>query len=193
MAKTPDTTETFYAKNRDEWRDWLAKNHATTTGIWLIMVKKDSGKPCVAYDESVEEALCFGWIDSHKRGIDAEKSIQLFTPRKPKSMWSASNKQRVERLIADGLMTPAGLEKIEQAKQNGAWTQYDEAESLTIPADLASALATNETARVNFEAFSNSSRKLILRWIYSAKRPETRANRIEETVTMAAQNIKAHH
>jgi uncharacterized protein YdeI (YjbR/CyaY-like superfamily) len=187
-----DKFEQFYAKDRQEWREWLAKNHATAPGIWLIYYKKGSGKPRVAYADAVEEALCFGWIDSLANTLDAERSIQLFTPRKPKSPWSKLNKTRVEKLIAQGLMTPAGLEKIEAAKKNGLWSAFDAVEDLIIPPDLTEALAANDTARTYFEAFSNSSKKAILWWIESAKRPETRAKRIEETVRLAAQNLKAN-
>lgn len=191
---SPDPSiDTFYAKDRREWRAWLEQNHATSPGIWLIYYKKESGKPRVAYDEAVEEALCFGWVDSRPNAIDDERYMQLFSPRKAKSPWSKLNKQRVEKLIQRGLMTPAGLAKIEAAKQNGSWNTYDTVEALSIPDDLKAALATNPTAEQYFTAFSNSSKKVILWWIESAKRPETRAKRIEETVRMAAQNIKANH
>ena len=127
---------TFYAKDRREWREWLATNHAILPGVWLIYYKKASGKSCVSYAESVEEALCFGWIDSRKNMLDAERSVQLFTPRKARSSWSKLNKERVEKLTEQGLMTAAGLEKIEAAKQNGLWTQYDTIEALEVPPDL---------------------------------------------------------
>ncbi len=185
--------ETVYAANRQEWRAWLQANHATSAGIWLIYYKKESGKPRVSYDEAVEEALCFGWVDSRPNAIDDERYMQLFSPRKAKSPWSKLNKQRVEMLIQQGLMTPAGLAKIEAAQQDGSWTAYDAIEELAMPEDLALALAANETARQHFEAFPPSSKKNILWWIESAKRPETRAKRVEETVRLAEQNIKANH
>lgn len=193
MAKMDNKYETFYAKDRQEWRDWLAKHHATSLGIWLIYYKKESGKPRVDYADAVEEALCFGWVDSRPNILDDERYMQLFSPRRPKSPWSKLNKQRVEKLIEQGLMMPAGLEKIELAKQNGNWNTYDTIEELTIPADLQQALTANEAAKANLEAFSSSSKKNILWWIKSAKRPDTRAKRIEETVTLAAKNIKANH
>lgn len=193
MAKEEKQLEQFYAKDRAEWRAWLAENHATAPGVWLIYYKKESGKPRVAYDEAVEEALCFGWIDSRPNAIDDERYMQLFSPRKPKSPWSKLNKQRVEKLIKQGLMTPAGMEKIESAQQNGAWNTYDAVEELHIPDDLTQALAANADADANFRAFSPSSQKVILWWIESAKRPETRTKRIQETVELAAQNIKANH
>src|SRR5579883_642961 len=185
--------ETFYAKDRKEWRAWLEKNHQTSPGVWLIYYKKNSGKSRVPYDEAVEEALCFGRIDSRPNALDDERYMQLFSPRKPKSVWSKLNKQRVEALIQQGLMTEAGLQKIELAKQDGSWNKLDAIEELEIPEDLKNALEANEPANTYFNAFSNSSKKNILWWIESAKRPETRLKRIEETVTLAAQNKKANH
>jgi uncharacterized protein YdeI (YjbR/CyaY-like superfamily) len=113
--------ERFYAKDRRDWREWLEKNHVASPGVWLIYYKKESGKPRVSYEDAVEEALCFGWIDSKSNTIDEERYMQLFTPRNPKSPWAPSNKKRVEKLIEEGLMMPAGLEKIEAAKKNGLW------------------------------------------------------------------------
>lgn len=190
MPKFDDQLETVYASNRQAWREWLAKNHRTSLGIWLIYYKVNSGKPSVRYNEAVKEALCFGWIDSKAKSLDEDRYQQVFTLRKPKSVWSKLNKQYVEELIEQGLMTEAGLEKIEAAKQNGSWSTLDAIEALIVPVDLMQALAANETAQRNFEAFSNSSKKIILFWISSAKRPETRLRRIEQTVSSAAQNKK---
>src|ERR1044071_7571701 len=125
MANIIDSFDHFYAKDRKTWRKWLAKNHKLLPGIWLIYYKKDSGKSRVPYAEAVEEALCYGWIDSTQRPLDEESYMQLFMPRKPKSGWSKLNKERVQRLIEEGQMTPAGLEKIELAKQNGSWNKLD--------------------------------------------------------------------
>ncbi len=193
MAKTSEPIEQYYAKDRHEWRAWLEAHHATASGVWLIYFKKESGKPRVAYDEAVEEALCFGWVDSRPNAIDEHSYMQLFSPRKAKSPWSKINKERVERLIAAGLMTKAGLDKIEAAKADGSWNKYDEVDDLVMPDDLAAALAANETANGYFQAFSPSSKKVVFWWIASAKRPETRSKRIEETVRLAEQNIKANH
>lgn len=193
MPRSDKPIDAFYARDRSEWRAWLEQNHAHSSGIWLIYYKKESGKPRVAYDEAVEEALCFGWVDSRPNAIDGESYMQLFSPRKAKSPWSKLNKQRVESLIRRGLMTPAGLEKIEAAKQDGSWGSYDGIEELAIPPDLAEALAADPTAQANFMAFSPSSKKNILWWIESARRPETRLKRVTGTVTLAAQNIKANH
>lgn len=194
MSKpTLDQLERYYAKDRSDWRRWLEKNHATSPGVWLIYYKQTTGQPHVAYSDAVEEALCFGWVDSKPNVLDDERYMQLFSPRNPKSPWSRLNKQRVEKLIEQGLMTEAGLKLIEAAKQNGAWTVYDTIEDLTMPEDLEKALAANPTAYDNFQAFSNSSKKNILWWIQSAKQPATRSKRIEETVALAAVNKKANH
>jgi len=192
MPKSDNQLPTTYAKDRGEWRKWLEKNHATSSGVWLIYYKKGSSKPSVAYDEAVEEALCFGWIDSRVNALDDERYMQVFSPRKPKSSWSKLNKQHVEQLIQNGLVTVAGLEKIEAAKRDGSWSALDAIEDLQLSVDLMKALDSNKTAYDNFMAFSTSSKKNIVRWIESAKRPETRLKRIEETVTLAAQNIKAY-
>lgn len=192
MPKSDHQQPTFYAQDRSEWRKWLEKNHATSDRVWLVYYKKGSGKPSVSYDEAVEEALCFGWIDSRVNVLDDERYMQIFTPRKPKSSWSKLNKQRVEQLIQNGLMTAAGLEKIASAKTDGSWSALDAIENLQLSADFLEALNANMTAYENFMAFSTSTKKNIVRWIESAKRPETRLKRIEETVILAAQNIKAY-
>ena len=136
----------------------------------------------------MEEALCFGWVDSRTRRLDDERYMLMFTPRKPGSPWSRPNKERVERLVASGLMTPPRLAKIEEAQRNGAWTVYDAIEDLVIPDDLAAALAEGTSAQETFEGFSISVRKNILWWIASARRPETRARRIAKTAAAVAEN-----
>lgn len=187
MAK-PNLSETFYAPDRKAWRAWLEANHRTSAGVWLVYYKVKSGKPSVRYPEAVKEALCFGWIDSKVNSIDTERYMQIFTPRKRNSVWSKLNKQYIVELIEQGLMTEAGLQKIEAAKQDGSWTSLDAVEALNVPTDLEQALALNEAAGRYFESLSNTSKKLILTWIASAKRPETRAKRIEQTINAAAQN-----
>ncbi|MBD1208777.1 MAG: YdeI/OmpD-associated family protein [Ignavibacteria bacterium] len=183
--------ERFYAADRAEWRAWLAANHDVAKGVWLIYYKKQSGKPRVSYEESVEEALCFGWIDSVVNKIDEECYMQLFSPRKASSGWSRVNKERVERLLAAGLIETAGLQSIAIAKANGKWESLDEVEKLTIPDDLQTALEQYPPALENFMAFSRSVKRGILEWIHNAKRPETRMKRVLETAQLAAQNIKA--
>lgn len=178
----------YYARDRQAWRAWLHAHHATATGVWLISYKKASGQPSVPYAEAVEEALCFGWIDSRANALDDQRHVQLFTPRKPKSPWSQSNKERVARLTEQGLMMEAGLAAVAAAQQNGQWTASDAIEELRIPDDLAQALAADEAAQRHFAAFSASARKQMLGWIVNAKRAETRANRIAQVVAAAAQN-----
>jgi uncharacterized protein YdeI (YjbR/CyaY-like superfamily) len=188
MSKFDNQLETFYAQNRKEWREWLEKNHQNYVGVWLIYYKVKSDKPSIQYSEAVKEALCFGWIDSKVKSLDRERYMQVFTPRKPKSVWSKLNKQYIEELIEQGLMTQAGLTKIEAAKQDGSWNKLDAIENLIIPIDLKQALEANETANQYFEAFSKTSKKNILFWIESAKRPQTKLKRIEQTINSAAQN-----
>jgi uncharacterized protein YdeI (YjbR/CyaY-like superfamily) len=186
--------KTTHPKTRKAWRQWLQKNHAASPGIWMIYYKKESGKARVKYDEAVEEALCFGWIDSLPRKLDEERTMLKFTPRKSKSVWSRLNKTRIENLIKEGLMTEAGLAKIEQAKKNGSWdilTASDNAaENNQLPGELEKALAKNKKAVENFLKFSVSTRRQFLYWIDSAKRPETKDARIKQTVLMAAANKK---
>jgi uncharacterized protein YdeI (YjbR/CyaY-like superfamily) len=193
MSKFDQTIKQLYTVNRAAFRKWLAENHATSTGIWLVYYKKNSGKPSISYPEAVKEALCFGWIDSKVNAIDDERYMQVFTPRKAKSVWSALNKRYIAELLEQDLMMEAGLERIEVAKQNGMWESLDKVEALELPDELVKAFKKNKTAKENFDKFPPSSRKNILQWIASAKRDETRQKRIEETVTLATQNIKANH
>jgi uncharacterized protein YdeI (YjbR/CyaY-like superfamily) len=175
-----------------EWRAWLEANYTRKEGVWLISYKKATGKPSITYDESVEEALCFGWIDSKGNKLDEERTMLWFAPRKPRTGWSAPNKRRVEALIASGRMAAPGLAKIEAAKQDGSWSALDGVEALEIPPDLGAALAANPAAQQFFEAFPRSVKRGILEWILNAKRAETRTSRIEETVRLAAQNERAN-
>ena len=186
----PAELPTFYARDRAAWRRWLARKHERAQGVWLVRYKAKTGKPCVSYEDSVEEALCFGWIDGRMQRVDDEHHVQMFTRRRPKSTWAASNKRRVAALKKAGLMMPAGLAAIEEAKRNGSWTSLDAAEALEVPADLTAALRKKKSAAANFEAFSPSAKKAYLYWILSAKRPETRAARIADSVRYAAQNLK---
>lgn len=158
----------------------------------MISYKKESGQPRVTYDEAVEEALCFGWIDSRPNKLDDQRTMLWFAPRKPGTGWSKLNKERVERLLAAGLIAPAGLAKIEAARQDGSWNALDAVEALEIPPDLAAALASFESAAGNFDAFPRSVKRGILEWIASAKTPETRARRIAETASLAEENKRAN-
>ena len=173
-------------KSRREWRSWLRRHHKSAAGVWLIYAKKHTGIPSLTWQEGVEEALCFGWIDSLRRPVDDTYFKQLYTPRKPKSAWSAINKRTVERLIADGLMTAAGHAAIALAKTNGRWTALDHVERLEVPEDFKAALARNQKANAAFDAFTPFTRKLFLYRLNSAKRPETRAKRIAELIEAAA-------
>ena len=177
---------------RAEWRAWPEDNHGRAEGVWLISYKKTTGKPRIEYDEAVEEALCYGWIDSKPNKLDAERSLLWFAPRKTGTGRSKPNKERVAKLLAAGLMAPAGLAKIAAAQADGSWYALDAVEALEIPSDLDQASAGNPTARRYFDAFPRSVKRGILEWIATAKRPETRARRVEETVTLAAKNVRAN-
>ncbi|WP_375447109.1 YdeI family protein [uncultured Fibrella sp.] len=178
--------------SRAEWRNWLIANHASSKGVWLMSNKAATGKPTITYAEGVMEALCFGWIDSKPNKLDDERSLLYYSPRNPRSNWSGLNKTRVAQLLEQGLMTPAGQRMIDLAKETGTWTALDEVEAVVIPADLQTALLANPPAEGNFSAFPKSIKQGILQWILNAKRPETRAKRILETATLAAQNIRAN-
>lgn len=185
--------EVVYARNRKEWRAWLMKNHTTQKSVWLIIYHTGIETPSVYYDEAVEEAICFGWIDSiaHKR--DSESKYQFFAIRKPRSNWSKANRDRAQKMIQKKSMKPAGMAMIELAKKTGTWTALVNVQKGVIPADLQALLNKNKTALKNFTAFPPSSKRIILEWIQNAKKPETRKQRIEATVQMAAKNLKANH
>ena len=182
----------FYPRNRQAWRNWLQKNHATKQSVWLIMYKKSSGKPTILYNEVVEEALCFGWIDSVPRKRDAESSFLYISVRKAKSGWSALNKKRIEKLIQENRMTTAGLQKIEAAKKDGSWSALDKIEALEMPAALQKALTRNKKALAHFNGFPSSVRKQLFLWVESAKTPVTKEKRITGIVTLAEKNIRAN-
>lgn len=194
----PDNNErfkdgkTFYAATRKAWRTWLEKNHGAEKMVWLILFNKQSDMPCISYAEAVEEALCFGWIDSVKYKREPGSAYQYFSVRKPKSNWSQLNRERVERLTAQGLIMPAGQAMIDLAKRTGTWEALVPIQAGVIPDDLAKAFARNKKALQNFEAFSASAKRIILEWLASAKRHETRAARIAEIVSKAAENKKAN-
>ncbi|SMD43400.1 Uncharacterized conserved protein YdeI, YjbR/CyaY-like superfamily, DUF1801 family [Aquiflexum balticum DSM 16537] len=182
--------ETFYPTSRKEWREWLQSNHHKKESVWLIYYKKKAKVPTIAYGEAVDEALCFGWIDSKAKPIDKDKFMQFFSKRKENSVWSKVNKEKVERLIQEGLMTEAGFAIIEKAKQNGSWTILDQAEALIIPKDLEDEFQKRPNAKDYFIGLSRSDKRNILQWLVLAKRQETRQRRIEEIVELAGQNLK---
>lgn len=180
-------------RSRSKLRRWLDANHTTADRFWLVTYKKHVTEHYVPYDDIVEELLCYGWVDARTRRVDDERTMLLVAPRKSGSTWSASNKKRVARLIKKGLMRPAGQAKVDVAKKDGSWTFLDDIEKLVVPVDLATAMQKNKRAKRNFEAFNASAKKVILFWIKTAKRDETRRNRISETVRLAAKNLKAAH
>lgn len=176
-------------KSRQEWRRWLEINHSKKSEIWLVFYKVKTGKESIRYEEAVQEALCFGWIDSMVRRIDDEKHMQKYTPRKARSNWSASNKKRVSELVKAGLMTEYGMRAIDEAKKNGSWNRLDSVDiRLEIPGDLNTALAENKLAKEIFNGLAPSHKKQYLYWITSAKRDETRQKRINETIKLLLKN-----
>jgi uncharacterized protein YdeI (YjbR/CyaY-like superfamily) len=171
--------------DQEAWRAWLQEHHASEKEAWLIILKKHATGPGVGYEEALEEALCFGWIDGVMRSVDAETFILRFSPRKPRSIWSAGNKQRVERLIEQGRLTQAGLAAIRQAKENGEWDKAAEREDTsTLPSDLEEALQCDGPVWLKWESLAPSRKKQYIYWVSSAKTQETRQRRIRETVAM---------
>ncbi len=182
--------KSFYPTSRKEWRNWLQKNHINEPAVWLICYKMKAAIPTISWREAVEEALCFGWVDSKRKPIDNEKFMQFFSKRKASSTWSKVNKEKVKQLIDNGTMTDAGLACIEIAKKNGSWTILDDVEELLIPADLAAAFEKHEGSKDYFISLSKSVKKMILQWLVLAKRPETRAKRINEVAELAGQKLR---
>jgi uncharacterized protein YdeI (YjbR/CyaY-like superfamily) len=175
-----------------EWRGWLTRHHHDTDGVWLARWKKASGRIPLDYAQIVEEALCFGWIDGVTNTLDDGRQAQLLTPRRRGSGWAPSNKERVERLVADGRMTGAGIRVIEAAKADGSWSMQDAAEALIEPPELAAALDANPAARRHWDAFPKSPRRALIWWVMSAKRPETRQRRVTIIVDQASQGRRAN-
>lgn len=193
MKKRPaEHLQQVEVKSRAELRSWLADNHTQSESIWLVTYKKAIAEYYLDYDSIVEECLCFGWVDSLTRAKDEHRSMLLLAPRKDTSAWSGSNKRRVKKLLEAGLMEPPGMAKIDAAKANGMWEFLDDVEALITPPDLAEALARYPDAARYFEAFPRSPKRGILEWIKQAKKPETRAKRIEETARLAQNNDRAN-
>jgi uncharacterized protein YdeI (YjbR/CyaY-like superfamily) len=177
--------------DRIEWRKWLEDNHSSEKEVWVIVHKKKSRKKGLKYPEAVEEAICFGWIDSRMQSIDSDRFHLRFSPRRKRSIWSKNNKETAERMIRAGKMTQAGIETISEAKRNGKWdAAYSSEMGSTIPDDLAKALKENELAWKNFNKFSNSTKLQYIYWVNNAKKIETRQRRINIVVRKATQNIK---
>lgn len=188
----PLPEDAFEPRDRAGWRAWLQANHARSKGVWLALRKKSAGPVNLTLDDAVEEALCFGWIDSKPRKLDDARSLLYIAPRKAGSGWSGVNKARIERVLAAGLMAPAGQAKIDAAKADGSWGKLDTVDAPEVPSDLETALLALDGAHVNFSAFPRSARRGILEWIGNAKRPETRAAQIGETARLAARNERAN-
>lgn len=182
----------FFPKSKKELESWFEQNFEDNSGIWIVLPKKGSGIPGLTVDELIDEALCWGWIDSLPRKIDETKFKLYVSPRSPKSNWSKVNKEKVVRLEKDNRIRPSGKSMIELAKKTGTWTALDSVEALEIPEDLKKELEKNSSANAFFSEFPRSAKRGILEWIAQAKKPETRTKRIMETVSLAKENKRAN-
>lgn len=176
-------------KSRAAWREWLDEHHASSQGIWLVFAKKRTGLPTLSYEDAVQEALCFGWIDSLMKSIDDRFHMQMFTPRKPKSAWSATNKARLAKLMKAGAMTPAGLAAVAEAKKSGSWSTYAEVDKLTIPPELKRAFDANPDAKKNWPTYTPSAQRSFLHMVNNAKRPETRERNVARVIDLVARKV----
>ncbi len=192
LPKKQETPGTLEPLDRNAWRDWLSKNHSKAQRVWLVIQKKGSSRKGINLDEALDEAVCFGWVDSKLNVIDTERFKLMFSPRKPGSIWAQSNKKRVERLMRDGLMAPSGLQVVERAKLDGSWKVLDDVENLKLPGDLKEALSADKAAWKNYEAFPDSAKKQLLWWVTSAKRTETRTSRIRQVIAMVKENRRTN-
>lgn len=192
-AEAVDGTPALRAHSLQEWRDWLAENGESTQRVWLIIYRQGTKPASVRFRDAIEHALCFGWVDSKAVKRDRDSCYLMFSRRNPKSTWGRVNRQRAERLTAAGYMTPQGQRVIDHAKATGRWDAHADAQNLIVPEDLQLRLEDDPVAASYFNAFPPSSKRLILQWISSAKKPETRQRRIEQTVELAARNERANH
>jgi len=176
-------------KSRAAWRQWLEKHHSAAPGIWLVFAKKHTGLPTLSYEDAVLEAICFGWIDSLVKSIDDRFHMQMFTPRKPKSAWSATNKARLAKLMKAGLMTPAGLAAVEQARKSGSWSTYASVDAMTVPPELQRALDANPAAKKNWPTYTESAQRSFLHMVNGAKRPETREKYVKRVIELVASKV----
>ena len=186
-----DNKEHHYFKNAKEWREWLHENHNKSAGIYLIFYRVGSEFESMRWEEAVQVAICYGWIDSTVKKMDEERRRQIFSPRKDKSVWSKLNKTYIERLLKENLIHESGLAKIEIAKNNGSWSSLDAVEDLIMPEDLKAAFEIDSIAFENYKNFSPSYKKSYLYWLNQAKREETRNNRIAEIIKLCNQNKKS--
>ena len=187
MPTVLDEAERLHAETVDEWHDWLVAHHARQDGVWLISWKARTGKPAIPYEQAIEEALCFGWIDSTYRSLDGEHGMLWYSPRRKGSVWARTNKARVAKLEAEGRMTPSGRAAVEAAKADGSWTILEPVEDLIVPDDLAAALDGRPGAREHWESFPPTAKRSFLFWIVTAKRAETRARRVTESADLIEQ------
>lgn len=177
------STDEFYCAGQEEWRGWLVENHNASDGVWLVFYKKHTGKKCISYEDAVDEALCFGWIDSIVKRVDDERYLRKFTPRKSGSVWSEANKRRVERLILEGRMTKVGLSRVKEAKESGEWFKRRvRAKELKVPPSMEKALKANKKALENFKSLAPSHRRQFVGWVVNAKREKTRKRRLTEAI-----------
>ena len=191
QAALMEMAEELYVSNRNDWRAWLSGNHDAKKEVWLIYYKKHTGRPSIPYEDSVEEALCFGWVDSIIRKIDDERCSRKFTPRTSRSRWSETNKRRVEKMIRKGKMTEAGLARVAEAKNTGQWFKTPSfRKERVVPSYLKDALATNRKASDNFDKLANGYKRQFVGWIGSAKKEETRRKRIAEAMKLLEHNQK---
>lgn len=181
----------FYAKNRQAWREWLEAHHTSEQAVWLVYDKGQNRS--LSYDAIVEEALCFGWVDSVPGKVSDTQAKIYVSKRKPKSAWSKANRDRIAKLRTAKLMSPAGEQAVAVAQANGMWKHLDTSDKFEMPVELTAQLAANPTAQAFYNALPPSSHRIILEWIYAARTEETKLKRIAETVQLAAQGIKAHH
>ncbi len=180
-------------KSQKDWASWLAKNHTASNGIWLRFFKKDSGVPSVTYAEALDEALCYGWIDGRLDPYDEKSWLRRFTPRRPRSPWSKRNIEHVNRLTAAGRMKPAGLKEVEAAKKDGRWEKaYDPQGAMELPADFLQALAKDKKSKAFFESLNRANHYAIAWRLQTAKRPETRARRMQAILAMLKKGEKFH-
>jgi uncharacterized protein YdeI (YjbR/CyaY-like superfamily) len=189
VASVPPGPPQLRFADRAQWRGWLERHHGDTAAVWLVFAKKGSGILSVGYEEAVEEALCFGWIDSKVRRLDADCYQQYYPPRRIGSVWSRPNKERVARVTAAGLMTAWGSAKVEAAQRDGSWDLLDQIDRMVVPSDLEAALAVTSGATAGFKNLPDTAIKGILWWIATAKRPATRSRRISEIAIAAAQGV----
>lgn len=183
-------TDSVTPKSRGAWRDWLAKHHADKAEVWLVFYKRHTGKPSLTYEDAVEEALCFGWIDGVRRKVDEDRYMHRFSPRQPGSRWSALNRTRVARMEAKGLMTPAGRSAVEAARRSGKWDETVEAVDMTMPPEFEERLRQDKQAAQFFDSLAASYRRQFIGWINAARRPDTRQRRLDETMALLRRGEK---